>query len=296
MRLPLSTLEIFDAIVQNGNLRAAAAALGVKPSTVSHQLKHLEELVGTRLFIRTTRSIDITEAGRALARSTGPAFEQLSEGLDKARSTGSQASGALKLAIPEFAYFLLVEQKLATFQQKYPEIEVELRLTDALTDILEDGFHAGFRLGGLIAQDMIADALTGTLPTVVAASPEYLSRYGVPREPNDLLGHNCLRYRFQSSGMVAPWAFSGPEGEFEVTVEGNLISGSWPITREMAKIGQGLTFGFRDYCHQALEDGELVEVLADYRTTRPGINIYYPREYRDMLPLKLFIRHLKEDG
>ena len=204
MRLPLSTLEVFDAIAREGSLRGAAQVLGVKPSTVSHQLKNLEDQLGTALFIRTTRSISLTEAGRALARRTGPAFEQLGEGLYSARTAGHAARGTLKLAIPEFAYFLLVRDRLGSFQREYPEIEVELSITDALSDILDEGFHAGFRLGGLVAQDMIAKSLTAPLRAAVVASPKYLNTHGIPKEPLDLLAHNCLRYRFQSSSKIAP--------------------------------------------------------------------------------------------
>jgi DNA-binding transcriptional LysR family regulator len=293
MRLPLSTLEIFDAIAREGSLRSAARALGVKPSTVSHQLKNLEEQLGTALFIRTTRSISMTEAGRALARRTGPAFEQLGEGLYSARTAGHAARGALKLAIPEFAYFLLVRDKLAAFQTEYPEIEVELSITDALSDILDEGFHAGFRLGGLVAQDMVAKRLTAPLKAAVVASPEYLNTHGIPTEPPNLLAHNCLRYRFHSSGLIAPWTFAGKEGAYPVKVRGNLIANSLPVTLELAQQGQGLAFGFRDYCLDALADGDLVEVLADHQAPIPGINIYFPQEYRAMTPLRLFIKHLQ---
>ena len=293
MRLPLSTLEVFNAIARRSSLRGAAQELGVKPSTVSHQLKKLEGQLGTALFIRTTRSISLTEAGRALARSTGPAFDQLSEGLYSAQTAGHDERGSLKLAIPEFAYFLLVRNKLATFQKKYPEIEIELSMTDAMSDILDEGLHAGFRLGGLIAQDMIAINLSGPLKTAVVASPEYLDRRGVPRDPSDLLNHNCLRYRFQSSGQLAPWSFTGPDSVYPVEVRGNLIANSLPATIDLALQGLGLTFTFRDYCTDALADGTLIEVLTEHQAALPSMNIYFPREYRSMVPLRLFIEHLK---
>ncbi len=293
MRMPLSMLEVFDSIAREGSLRGAARALGIKPSTVSHQLKNLEQQLGTALFIRTTRSISLTEAGRALVRNTGPAFEQLGEGLHSAQTAGHAARGVLKLAIPEFAYFLLVQNKIADFQREYPEIEVELSITDALSDILDEGFHAGFRLGGLVAQDMVAKSLTPPLSAAVVASPEYLNTHGAPSEPLDLLAHNCLRYRFQSSGQIAPWTFSGPDGNYPVKVRGNLIANSLPITLELAQQGLGLAFGFRDYCIDGLATGHLVEVLTDHQTPIPGINIYFPQEYRAMTPLRLFIQHLQ---
>jgi len=267
--------------------------LGLKPSTVSHQLKALEEEIDAALFVRTTRSINLTEAGRALAQSAGPAFEQLTDGLESARSAGHAARGALRLAIPDFANHLLLRNSLASFTDQYPEIEIELSMTDALSDILGEGLHAGFRLGGMVAQDMIAIPLTGQLETVVAASPAYLSKYGTPETPSDLLKHNCLQYRFPSSGQVASWAFGGPDGAYQVEVNGRLIVNSSPVIVEYAIKGLGLTFTFRDYCAVALEKGQLKEVLTGHLIPVPPVNIYFPREYRTMLPLRLFIDHLK---
>lgn len=294
MRLPLSTLEVFNAIAQQGSLSAAAQKLGIKRSTVSHQLKSLEDRIGTALFIRTTRSINLTEAGRALVQSSAPAFEQLANGLESASTVGHSARGTLKLAIPEIAHHLLVRDALAPFKALYPEIEVELLLTDALSDVLGEGLHAGFRVGGLIAQDMIAISLTGPLSTAVVASPKYLKEHGTPKDPTDLLAHNCLRYRFQSSGQIAPWTFSGPEGDYPVNVRGSLIANSSPLTVEMAARGLGIAYSFRDSCMDTLASGQIEEVLTEHRVSMPGINIYFPREYRSMTPLRLFIQHLKE--
>jgi DNA-binding transcriptional LysR family regulator len=294
MRLPLATLEVFDAIARAGSLRGAAEMLAVTPSTISHQLKTLEEQVGAALFIRTTRSVNLTEAGRTLLRDVAPAFEQINHGLTAARSAGHSARGSLRLAVPEFAYFLLLKDRLAEFQRSYPEIEVELVMTDALSDVIGDGMHAGFRLGGLVDQDMIAVPLTEPLRSVVVASPRYLETYGVPAQPQDLLDHNCLRYRFPSSGHIAPWAFEGPDGVFQVVVRGTLIADSSPVAIDMARGDLGLTFTFRDYCLQDLKQGQLVEVLTDYQAKVPAVHFYYPREYRNMVPLKLLLAHLQD--
>ncbi len=294
MRLPLAKLEVFDAIVRAGNLRGAAAVLGLKPSTVSHQLKGLEEQIGEALFIRTTRSISLTEAGRALAKNAHSAFEQLTDGLESARTAGHAARGTLRLAIPDLAFHLLVRDHLASFKGKYPEIDVELSMTDALSEILDEGQHAGFRLGGMVAQDMIAIPLTAPLETIVAASPEYFAKYGIPKVPAELLEHNCLRYRFPTSSQIGPWTFAGPDGNYQVEIDGGVITNSSPANIELAIRGLGLTFTFRGYCTDALEQGVLREVLTDYLITVPAINIYFPREYRTMLPLRLFIDHLKE--
>ncbi len=295
MRLPLSTLEVFNAIAREGSMSAAAQALGIKRSTVSHQLKNLEDQLGTALFVRTTRAINLTEAGRALMRASGPAFEQLADGLETARSAGHSARGELKLAAPEFAYQLLLRGKLISFQEKYPEISLELSLTDALSDILHEGLHAGFRLGGLVAQNMIAKPLTPALNSAVVASPAYLERHGAPEHPKDLLNHNCLGYRFQSSGQLAPWAFTGPDGDYAVSAPGSLVANSLPVTIEMARQGLGIAYTFCEICEDSLGRGDLVEILTEHRAAMPGINIYFPQEYRSFIPLRLLIEHLQTD-
>lgn len=293
MRLPLTTLEVFTAIARHGSLRAAAEALDLKPSTVSHQLKSLEAQLGTALFIRTTRSVSLTEAGRALIRGAGPAFDQLSQAVESARSTGHAARGTLKLAMPEFAYHLYVSPIVQSFCATFPEIELELSLTDALSDILGEELHAGFRLGDRIAEDMVAVRLTGPLQLTVVASPEYLERHGTPATPRHLLDHSCVRYRFQSAGRIAPWNFTGADGEYTVDVQGKLITNTLPASIDLALQNLGLVFTFRDYVASQISKGELVPVLEDHLGTTPSIYIYFPREYRTMMPLRLFMDHLK---
>ncbi len=295
MRLPLATLEIFTAIARQGSLRAAADALGLKPSTVSHQLKALEETLGTALVIRTTRSLSLTEAGRALIRGAQPAFEQLTQAVESARTTGHAARGVLKLAMPDFVYRLFLGPSLSAFCRRYPEIEVELSLTDALSDILGEELHAGFRLGDRIAQDMVAVRLTGPLPLAVVASPDHLDDHGVPATPRDLLDRNCIRYRFQSSGRIAPWTFRGTDGPYGVDVAGSLIVNTIPASIDLALQGLGLIYTFRDYCAAELSDRRLVSVLDDHLPSTPGLFIYFPREYRSMIPLRLMVDHLKQE-
>ncbi|MEX3017603.1 LysR substrate-binding domain-containing protein [Gymnodinialimonas hymeniacidonis] len=293
MRLPFAMLEVFDAIAREGSLRGAADRLGLKASTVSHQLKSLEERLDVDLFIRTTRSISFTEAGRALHRGSAPAFEQLGEAVEAARTTGDSARGTLRLTAAEHAYHTIIADKLPTFRSVYPEIEVEISLSDALVDILEEGFHAGFRLGNVVAQDMIAVRLTAPLPIATVASPGYLDRAGRPDTPADLLAHECIRYRFRSSRQTAPWLFEGAEGEEEVAVAGKLLADDLPVLVDMAKRGNGLIHTFRDYIADSLESGELEQVLSPFSRNVPGLFIYFPREYRNMTPLRLFIDHLK---
>ena len=294
MRLPLATLEIFDAIARAGSFKGAAARLGLQPSTVSHQLKALEAQLGTALIIRTTRSLSLTEAGRALLRGAGPAFEQLADAIDSARTTGHAARGSLRVAMPEFVYKLYVGPALKSFREAYPEIELEMSFTEALSDIVGEELHAGFRLGDRIAQDMVAMRMTPPLNVAVMASPTYLRRRGTPGTPSDLLAHDCIRYRFQTSRQIAPWTFVQNDDEYVVAVAGSLIVNTLPTVVDLALQGHGLIYTFRDYCADEIERGDLVTVLDRHLGKTPSIYIYFPREYRTMMPLRLFRQHLAD--
>ncbi|WP_293574216.1 LysR family transcriptional regulator [Phaeobacter sp.] len=294
MRLPLATLEVFTAIARHGSLRAAADALGLKPSTVSHQLKTLEDQLETALFIRTTRSVSLTEAGRALIRGAGPAFDQLSDAVESARTSGHAARGSLKLAMADHVYDLFISPALPAFCAAYPEIELEFSISDALTDLVDEGLHAGFRIGDKIAQDMVAIRLTPPMPLAVVGSPAYLAQYGTPQTPRALLEHNCIRYRFHSSGRIAPWEFQGTEGAYSVDVRGNLINNTLPASVDLARQGLGLAYTFREYVAPDIAAQTLVPVLESHLSETPGIYVYFPREYRTMMPLRLFMDHLRD--
>ncbi|NKW78525.1 LysR family transcriptional regulator [Rhodobacteraceae bacterium R_SAG7] len=293
MRLPLSTLEIFHAIAREGSFKGAATRLNLQPSTVSHQLKTLEAQLGTALFIRTTRSISLTDAGRALLRGAAPAFDQLSDAVETARSVGHAPRGSLRLAMTDFAYSMHVGAALPSFRTAYPEIEIEMLFTDALTDLLGEELHAGFRLGDRIAPDMVAVRLTRSEPLAVLASPDYLERHGVPHTPADLLDHECIRYRFPTSRQIAPWTFSQDSNDYTVDVGGKIIVNTLPSVVDLAKAGHGFIFTFRDYCAEEIASGNLVTVLESHVGKTPGTFIYFPREYRNMVPLRLFVDHLK---
>ena len=296
MRLPLALLEVFDAIARAGSMRGAAEALNLTPSTVSHQLKALERQLGTTLFIRTTRSVTMTEAGRALSRGSLPAFDQLNEALQSARDVGGSTRGTLRITLPEFAYHMLLAPLVVSFRAAWPEIELELVMTDAFVDLVESGYHAGIRQGDRVEQDMVAIKIGEALPIAVYGSREYLDRRPIPRQPRDLLAHDCIRYRFHRSGRIAPWLFDGPNGAYQVEVTGGLIVSDLPTLYTMIADGLGLGYVFRDAPPAEMRRDRLVSLLADHLVPIPGLYLYFPREYRAMQPLRLFIEHVRQAG
>lgn len=289
MRLPLVPLEVFNAIAREGSLRAAAARLGLQPSTVSHQLKSLEQQIGTPLFVRTTRKVTLTDAGRELYRGTGPAYEQLGNAVDSAREVSNVVRGNLRITLPEFAYEMIIAHRLADFCQRYPEISLEFNVTEAFVDIVEREFHAGIRLGDRIDPDMISVRLLPQLGLSVFASHAYLDSHGTPQTPFDLPKHNCIRYRYQQSGRFAPWTFSGPDGDYDVAVTGNLVVNTLPSLASQVRQGLGLGYTFSDYALVREGDGEITHLFRDQTPILSGVFLYFPREYRANKILRLFI-------
>lgn len=292
-KLPVSGLGVFLAIVEHGSLRRAADVLGVQPPAVSYQLKALEESVGVALFARTTRSVQLTDAGRALLNRARPAMAELGDALEEARLSGRARKGTVRVTLPHVAYRLTIARKLAAFQRSYPEIELELSFNEAFVDLVLEGFHAGVRMGDHIREDMIAVRLCPPLKEVFFAAPSYFERHGRPERPEDLLQHNCIRYRYIASKRIAEWQFHGAEGVTTIDVRGNLIVNSTHAVVDSARDGLGIGWLFRPNVEDDLRSGALESVLDDYALERPGFFLYYPKANARVEALRVFIDVLK---
>src|ERR1700733_5137671 len=202
----LEGVETFLAVARGRSFRRAAAELGVTPSAASQTIRTLEARLGAALFIRTTRSVGLTEAGERFLSRAKPAFEELVAASEVARDLGQRPAGLLRLTMPRAVVPILLEALIASFCQAYPEIEVEIAASAELVDLATGGFDAGVRMGQFIAADMVAVRLTPPFPFVVVGSPEYLRGRGRPERIDDLRRHACLRVR-RSNGSIAPWSF-----------------------------------------------------------------------------------------
>src|SRR5215468_1003163 len=235
----LDGVEAFLSVAQHRSFRRAAAELGVTPSAISQAVRTLEARVGAVLFIRTTRSVGLTEAGERFLSRAKPAFEELVAASEDARDLGQRPAGLLRLSVPRAVVPLILEPVIASFCQAYPEIELEIAASDELVDLAAGGFDAGIRLGQLIAPDMVAVRLTAPFPLAVVGSPDYLRRRPRPERIDDLRGHACLRLR-RSNGSIAPWSFVNGNQAVEVVVSGPFIANDMPTMLGAAVEGLGL--------------------------------------------------------
>jgi len=288
----LDGVEAFLSVAQHRSFRKAAAERGVTPSAMSQAVRALEARVGAALFIRTTRSVGLTEAGERFLSRAKPAFEELVAASEVARDLGQRPAGLLRLTAPRAVVPFLLQPLIASFCQAYPEVEVEIAASKELIDIAAEGFDAGIRLGQLIAADMIAVRLSPPFPFVVVGSPEYLRRQRRPERIDDLRQHACLRMR-RSNGSIAPWSFVNGNKPVEAIVSGPLIAHDFPTILGAAVEDMGLAQVPEPIAASLVKAGKLVHVLEPFAPMTPGVFLYYPSRHQMMPKLRAFIDHVK---
>jgi DNA-binding transcriptional LysR family regulator len=288
----LEGVEVFLAVARHSNFRRAAADLGVTPSAVSQAVRSLEARMGAALFVRTTRSVGLTEAGQRFLDRAGPAFEEIVAAGEAARDVGQRPTGLLRLSVPRAVVPLILEPVIASFCQAYPEIELEIAASDEMVDLATGAFDAGIRLGQFIATDMVAVRLTPSFSFVVVGSPDYLARHGRPERIDALRHHACLRLR-RSNGAIAPWTFVDGNEAIEAMVSGPLIAHDYPTLLGAAMRGIGLAQIPQPVVEGPIAQGKLESVLDDIAATTPGVFLYHPGKRQILPKLRAFIDHLK---
>jgi len=288
----LDGIEAFLSVARYRSFRRAAADLAVTPSAISQAVRTLEARIGAALFLRTTRSVGLTEAGERFLARAKPAFEELVAASEVARDLGQQPAGLLRLTMPRAVVPVLLEPLIASFCEAYPQVEVEIDASETLIDLASNGFDAGIRLGPFIAADMIAVRLTPPFRFVVVGSPAYLARSGRPRRPDDLRHHACLRLR-RSGGALALWTLKDNETAIDIAVSGPLIANDFPTLLGAAIEGMGLAQVPEPIAAGVIRAGKLVHVLQSYAPSAPGVFLYYPSRRQMMPKLRALIDHAK---
>jgi DNA-binding transcriptional LysR family regulator len=288
----LDGVEAFLSVARNRSFRKAAADLGVTPSAISQAVRTLEARIGGALFIRTTRSVGLTEAGERFLSRAKPAFEELVAAGEVVRDLGARPSGVLRLTVPRAVVPILLEPLIASFCRAFPEVEVEIAANEELVDLAAGSFDAGVRMGQFIAADMVAVRLTPPFPFVVVGSPGYLRRRGRPDRIDDLRRHACLRIR-RSNGSIGPWSFVDGDKPIEAIVTGPLIAHDFSTLLGAAVEGMGLAQVPEPLSASLVKARKLVPVLEPFAPTAPGVFLYYPSRHQVMPKLRAFVDHVK---
>ena len=213
----LPSLITFEAVARHLNFSRAAAELEVTPTAISKTVKLLEAQMGVRLFHPTTRSVALSEPGALLLSTLGPALEQMRQSLTHVGGTFTLGRLGHRRHVTDAS---LIEPHLESFLERYPQINLEVSLDNALSDIVANGFDAGIRLGHALQRDMVAVPLGPVQRRLVVASPEYLAAHSVPESPQELLNYGCIRQRLAGKGRFFEWVFQHKKQSLTVDVRG----------------------------------------------------------------------------
>lgn len=290
-----SGLTEFLAVAAHGSFRAAAAQLRVTPAAVSQSIKALEQRLGMTLLLRTTRSVALSEAGRSLLSRLRPAASEIDEALGEVSAMRRRPAGQLRLSVPRIALDLVIHPLLPAFRRSYPDIKVEIDVSDESVDLAANGMDAGIRIGEFIEKDMVAVRLTPDFQWRVLGAPSYFASHGRPVTPKDLVTHECIGYRFPTAKHLYRWQFKVGRRDLSVDVPGSVIVNDHLTMIALAKAGVGLTFTADLIARPHLDAKTLVSVLDPYCIRTQGLFLYFPEKSQNQPKLRAFIDFAKSE-
>lgn len=286
----LKQIESFVSAATRGSLSAAARVEGVTPAIIGRRLDALETRLGVKLLLRTTRKLTITFEGQAFLEDCQKTLNDLANA-EAAVSLGSvRASGQLRVSAPSGFGRRHVAPLVGEFMLGNPEVRVNLNLSDRLVDLVNENIDCAIRIGELTDSSLVSVRL-GEMRRMVVASPAYLVAHGVPREPADLVGHNCL-----SLGQQRGWLFKHPQtGEVETLKVGGVFEcNDGAVLHDWALAGRGLAWRSLWEAGQDLKEGRLTSVLDAWQAPPLGIYAVFPQRRHLPLRVRLFIDLLKD--
>ncbi len=287
-------LMMFHTIVGEGSISGAARKLEIAPPSVSQALKSLEESLGLPLFTRTTRRIELTQAGQQLFERTKDSMDELSLALESVSDLSKVPSGKLRITMPRFAYQIYIAPIYSEFCQRYPEIELEISVSDATVDILTEGFDVGIRFGDKVEDGMIARPLTANQPEALFASPRYLAQHGVPTIVDELRQHKFIQYRFITSHQLAPLRLNVEGETVTIATSTALIVNDTDLLIDAALNGIGLCRIIEPIVAKHLETGALVPILESYWYDYVGLYVYFHKDAQKAKRVRVLIDFLLE--
>jgi DNA-binding transcriptional LysR family regulator len=282
-------LKAFSAIVEEGSFVRAAARLRVSPPALSQSIRQLETRVGVRLLNRTTRSVSATAAGDALFSRLAVAFGELDSAIADVHAARDRPAGSLRINVPRVAAMRFIAPILGEFQRTYPDIALTVIVDDTLADIVEGRFDAGIRLGERLQKDMVAVKLSEDLRMAAVAAPVYLENRTVPRHPQELHQHQCIKFQWPGGGNLYRWEFARGKRVLEIAVEGSLTVNDTELMLNAVLDGVGIGYMFEYQVRPWIEQGRLVRFLEAWSPSFPGFYLYHPSSRHVPPALRAFI-------
>lgn len=279
-------MAVFVKVVESGGFSSAARDLNMPKSTVSRYVSRLEDRLGVRLLNRTTRSLRPTELGAAYYERVARIIQEIAEAEASVTNMQVEPRGTLRVSAPLSFGYPFMGRIFSSFLEAWPDVTLDVDLTDRVVDIIDEGFDLAIRIGRLRDSSLIARRLAAT-DRIVVASPDYLAARGTPQVPDDLRHHDCLLYAYEAT--TASWRL-GPD--LTVPVKGRLVSNNGDVLAAAAAEGLGLALVPSFIAGRRVHRGELVPVLKEYTSWEAGVFAVYPHSRHLSTKVRAFVDHL----
>lgn len=288
----ISDIEAFLAVVENGNLSAAARRLGRSLQSVSRSIAALESNVGVELVRRTTHKSQPTEAGHEFYRRVKPALYEIAEARAEAGNRGAEPSGLLKIGAPVLFGPTYLVPVIARFMERYPKIEVDLKLADRFVDLFEEGLDLAFRIGELLDSDLKARRL-GAMRLVAFGAPSYFAKYGRPQHPRELENHQCI---FRNTDRDAgKWRFLEGGKKLSVNVSARFHVDNAAASHAAVAAGLGIGRVPLWQVRDLVDEGAVEVILADFEQSPIPIHVVWPATRLPLAKMSVFIDFLVQN-
>lgn len=281
----LQTMRAFVAIAETGSFTAAAARLHMSRAMASKHVMDLEAHLGLRLLNRTTRSVNLTEAGASYAARCRDIIEAIEAAEREVTSQAAEPVGRLRVSAPVFFGATCVAPMIEGYARRFPGVGVDLVLNDRFVDLIEEGYDVAIRIGRLEDSSLVAKRVA-TTRLMVCGAPSYLDAHGRPQVPADLAGHECLQYSYAAGSA---WSFEGPRGPEVVRLASRFTCNNAEALCMMAAEGLGLVYAPDFYVVARLRTKQLEQVLADYMGEPLGVFVVHPSRRHVPLKVRSFI-------
>jgi DNA-binding transcriptional LysR family regulator len=272
--MTLDNLALFLRIAEKGGMAAAGREMGLSPASVSERLAALEKYYGAALVTRTTRAISLTDEGRLLAEGARRLLAEADELETRVRFGSEKISGLIRLSAPEDLGRRCIVPIVDEFLAEYPEVSIDLNLTDGYVDLIGQGLDFAIRHGVLADSSLRARSL-GENRRIVCAAPSYLATHGTPEHPDDLAAHDCILMRF-GQNLDREWAFQIDGKVHRVMVKGRRMANDGGLVRQWACAGYGIALKSIRDIEADLRAGVLIELLRPFSVGATALQIVYP--------------------
>ena len=285
----LSSISMFVQVAETRSFTEAGRQLGVSSSAVGKAIVRMEERLRVRLFHRSTRSVTLTAEGAMFLERCRRILSEVAAAESELSGLAGNPRGRLRVGTPQLGDLLM--PAFDGFMERYPEIELDIDMSDRMVDVIEEGFDAVIRTGEQTDSRLSARRL-GSCAHVLVASPTYLERHGVPAHPRELESHFCLQHKFPATGKLERWPLQLKASESELVLPATMTANTVEPLAYAAIQGRGIAFLPGFLVREALEGGQLVTVLDDYMDRQVVFWMLWPASRYASPKLRVFIDYM----